>query len=246
MFEPAVQHLVAMCESPGLEAFRAGEEIDPRSSFNVGRINTGLGHGLAGVASALHHAANVLGEEHRCLPALERVCDWLEQETIVVGARELITWPPVGAEGQPPMVGADRPQAWCYGTPGVAWTLWDAAGTLEDATKRTLAYDAMRSFCRVFHEELHVDAGSPSEALSICHGVAGMLAVADAFSRHASLPEAERLRAHLTGLLLDRDDDIRLLAATDMTILSGAGGILSVLVTSIGGDRRWLPQVALR
>ena len=245
MFRPAVHHLTTMCEDAGLEAFRAGDKIDPRSAFNVGRINTGLGHGLAGVASALHHAAKVLNGSTECLRSLRRVCDWLSRESFV-NSRGLITWPPVGADGASPIAGFDRRQAWCYGTPGVAWTLWDASRTLGDAVMEALARRAMKTFCRGFDEDLYIDPGPPSEALSICHGAAGTLAVADAFFRHAGLEDADVLCARLTRFLLDRPIEICSLGATNMTILSGAAGIMSVLLTSCGGDRAWLHQIALR
>jgi hypothetical protein len=245
MFQPALHHLTSMCEDPSLESFRAGENIDPRSAFNIGRINTGLGHGLAGVATALHHATRVLKAPAECLQSLRRVCDWLARESFL-DPRGLVTWPPVGADGQSRVVGFGRRQAWCYGTPGISWTLWDSSRTLRDASLETLARVAMETFCRAFDEDLYIDPGPASEALTICHGAAGTLAVADSFFCHAGVEDADRIRARLIGFLLDRSTEIRALGATDMSILSGAAGIMAVLLTACGGDRRWLHQIALR
>ena len=244
MFGPALSHLIAMCESPDMQAFRAGQEIDPRSAFNIGRINTGLGHGLAGVASALHHAVRVFGRQSACEAALRQVADWLVRETIT-DPRGLVTWPPVGADGGLQPDGFSQRQAWCYGTPGVAWTLWDISQTLGDQAMEALSLEAMRTFSNLFDADLYIDKGPPGESLSICHGVAGTLAVADAFWRHAKLKEAGTLRKDLFARLIDTSEDIRALQVKDMSMLSGAGGIVSVLLTVMGADRRWLQQIAL-
>jgi len=244
-FARAARHLALLCDDPRLERLRAGTEIDPRSAFNIGRINTGMAHGVTGVAAALRHAVETFedGDDYR--PALRRACDWLVQEVYLADCG-LITWSPVGHEGDSPSFAVDDPQAWCYGTPGVAWTLWDAGRVLDDSSLQMLGEEAMRSFCAVFDDERFVARPDVGEALSICHGAAGTLAVADAFARHADLGDAASLRDHLDGYLMDRIDDILNLARVDMTILTGAGGIMSVLVTARGGPRDWLPQLALR
>jgi len=244
-FVRAARHLARLCDDPGLEGLRAGTEISPRSAFNIGRINTGMGHGVAGVASALRHAAETLDDGSDYRPALKRACDWLVEEAYLAEGG-FITWPPVGRDGARAGAVADRRQAWCYGTPGVAWALWDAGRVLQDSSLQILGEEAMRSFCRVFDAAYHFDRDAISEELGICHGAAGTLAVADAFARHASLREAASLRDYLDRYLLDRVDHIADVARTDMTMLGGAGGIVSVMLTVHGGARSWLCQIALR
>lgn len=245
LVERAARHLARLCDDRWLTSLRAGTEIDPRSAFNVGRINTGMGHGVTGVASALRHAAQTLDEGDRYLPALRRACAWLVDEAYLAD-EGLITWPPVGRDGAPASGNADRRQAWCYGTPGVAWTLWDAGRVLGDDSLQILGKEAMRSFCLAFDPEQHLDIHKPDEELSVCHGAAGTLAVADTFARVADLPEAVRLRDFLDRYLHDRVERIEAIATTDMTILSGAGGIVAVMMAARGGSRVWLSQLALR
>jgi len=249
---PAARHLARLCDDPGLECLRGGTEIDPHSAFNIGRINTGMGHGVTGVAAALRHAVETFenGSDYRS--ALRRACDWLVEEAYLA-ERDFITWPAVGRDGAKPSGFADRRQAWCYGTPGVAWTLWDAGRVLEDSSLQVLGEEAMRSFCRVFDPDYHffdayyhVNKDDVSEDLAICHGAAGILAVADAFARHAGLSDAASFRDDLDLYLLDRVDQIADIARTDMTMLNGAGGIVSVMMTVHGGARSWLCQIALR
>jgi hypothetical protein len=244
-FVPAACHLARLCGDPGLEGLRAGTEISPLSAFNVGRINTSMGHGVAGVASALRHAVETFEEAGDYRPALRRACDWLVEEAYLAD-RDFITWPPVGRDGARASGAVNRRQAWCYGTPGVAWTLWDAGRVLGDTSLQVLGEEAMRSFCRVFDTDFHFHIHDISEELAICHGAAGTLAVADAFARYASLPEAASLRDELEQYLLDRSDQIADIARTDMTILNGAGGIVAAMLSVHGGARSWLCQIALR
>jgi class I lanthipeptide synthase len=244
-FVPAARHLALLCEDSRLQGLRAGTEIDPRSAFNIGRINTGMGHGVTGVACALRHAAETFEDGSNYRPALRRACDWLVEEAYLADG-DFITWPPVGRDGARPSCVADRRQAWCYGTPGVAWTLWDAGRVLGDPSLQVLGEEAMRSFCRVFDADFNFHIHDISEELAICHGAAGTLAVADAFARYAALREAAELRDQLNQYLLDRVDQIAYIARTDMTMLSGAGGIVSVMLSVHGGTRSWLSQIALR
>ena len=244
-FVPAARHLARLCDDPGLEGLRAGAEIDLPSAFNLGRINTGMGHGVTGVASALRHAAETFEDGLNYRPALRRACDWLVDQAYLADG-DFITWPAVGRDGARASGAADRRQAWCYGTPGVAWTLWDAGRVLGDASLQVLGEEAMRSFCRVFDADFSFPIDDSSEELAICHGVAGTLAVADAFARYAALHEAALLRDELESHLLDRVDQIADIARSDMTMLSGAAGILSVMLSAHGGARGWLCQLALR
>jgi lantibiotic biosynthesis protein len=244
-FCSAARHLALLCDDPGLEGLRAGTEISSPSAFNIGRINTGMGHGVTGVASALRHAVETFEDGSDYRPALRRACDWLVEEAYLAD-HDFITWPPVGRDGARASGAADRRQAWCYGTPGVAWTLWEGGRVLGDTSLQLLGEEAMRSFCRVFNADCHFHIYDIAEELAICHGAAGTLAVADAFARYAALREAAELRDELYQYLLDHVDRIADIAKTDMTILSGAGGIVSAMLSVHGGARSWLCQVALR
>lgn len=241
----AARHLATLCADDALSGLRAGTDIDPRSAFNVGRVNTSLGHGAAGVAAALRHAVEVLDDGAAYVPALRRVADWLVEQAFVA-TDDLVTWPPVGRDGAPARGPAEHRQAWCYGTPGVAWVLHDAGRGLADDGLQVLGEEALRSFCRAFDPGRHLSRTDPGEHLAVCHGAAGSLAVADAFARHADVPEAAALRDRLDRYLTDRLDEVADLARTDATLLTGACGVLAVLLTVRGADRWWLPQLALR
>lgn len=246
---PAVRQLVALCSSDDLRGLRIGTNPDHELiGWNFGRINTGLAHGAGAVAAALRAAAERAGrspEGEEVRRALRRVCDWLVAESFD-DPRGLRTWQPAGRDGADPPSTPHSRQGWCYGTPGLAWTLWDCGRVLGDAELQRFAAGAMRSFCAAFDPDFYIDREGADDALGICHGAAGMLAIADAFALHAGHPEAAALRGRLLSYLLDRVEEVGEVARVNMTLQTGAAGILAVLLTMDGGRRDWLSQVALR
>lgn len=239
-------HLAELCAQEHLNRLRVHSyQEDERRSWNFQRINTGLAHGVTGVAAALRCAAQVAdGARAPILAALRRVCDWLVSEAYV-DSRGLLTWLPSGRDGAPPPSTPNDRQAWCYGTPGIAWTLWEAARLLGDEPLREIAESAMRAYCAVFNQARFIDDDPLDSTLGFCHGAAGMLAIADAFETHAGMPEAAALGAYLDAFLIDRLEDIQALGRDNMTLLTGASGILLVLLARLGGRREWLPLLGL-
>lgn len=244
----AAGHLAALCERDGLGGMRiGGYRNDELLGWNHGRINTGLAHGVGGVIAGLTRAVEVgppaaAGE---LAAALRRACRWLADESYV-DARGLHTWSPAGREGGAAPVDAIPPQAWCYGTPGLAWVLWDAGRTLDDRALMERAEDAMRSYCATFDDGAYLGHVPDEEILAVCHGAAGILAIADAFGLHAGLAEAAELAESLEGLVEQRLDREAAPWMPASTLLGGASGILAVLATRAGGSRSWLPALALR
>jgi hypothetical protein len=125
-----------------------------------------------------------------------------------------------------------RRQGWCYGMPGIAWALW-TAGARADAVR------LMRSLCQTFDPDVNL-YGRDADRLGICHGAAGILLIADAFVREG-VTGAVGLRDLMFTYLTDRLD---LLRDLDDTLLLGAPGVLSALLT--GADRTWLWCLGLR
>jgi len=246
---PTARHLARLCDRDDLRRLQtANSRGGDLSAWNIGRVNTGLAHGVAGVIAALSSAAELTGGPEELTVPLRRACRWLADESYVDGGG-LVTWLPAGPRGKPPPPHSAHRQAWCYGTPGNAWVLWEAGRVLDDEELRQFAADAMRSFCTVFDEGLHLyaaDDGPPGETLAICHGAAGTLAVADAFAHHAALDEASALASGLEDYLFARLDDAAAIGVSSFGLQSGATGVPAVLLTRTGGDRRWLPLLGLR
>jgi hypothetical protein len=240
-----IRQLLALCADEELASFRPGAgRGGDHNRWNEGRINTSLAHGVAGVALALKAAL-----EHRLSPvrtlraALARVSDWLVSQSFV-DRRGLRTWAPGSLDGRDPPA-PQRRQAWCYGTPGIAWSLWESGRVLDRKDLRDFARDAMATFCERFEPGLYLDS-EPIARFGFCHGAAGTLAVADCFGRHARSRAAAALAASLDRLLCAHLGQIVPLAPADSSLLEGAPGVLSVLLTRRGAPRDWLIPFGLR
>ncbi|MEU9605589.1 lanthionine synthetase LanC family protein [Streptomyces sp. NPDC048057] len=242
---PFAQHLAALCDDADLPRLRTVYADHPTLSWLHGRINTGMGHGVAGVATALTAAVRRLGPEPHLTGALHHTVHWLTRQSFD-DDRGIRSWDGAGLEGRP-QTGARPRQAWCYGNPGVAWAVWDGARTLDDQETAEWALDAFTTVAEGFDEEFHLFGEEPTDLLGLCHGAAGVLAVTDAFARHARLPVAVLLRTRLLHHLERRLSDPAASAELHPGLLGGATGVLSALLTAAhDGDRSWLPCLGLR
>ncbi|QLJ02734.1 subtilin biosynthesis protein spaC [Streptomyces sp. NEAU-sy36] len=243
---PFAGYLAALCDADDLPRLRtAGYADHPQLDWLDGRINTGLGHGVAGVVAALTAAVRRLGPDPGLLRALRHATGWLARQSFVDG-RAVRTWDGAGLDGPPP-AGPRARQAWCYGTPGVSWALWDAADATGDPEAAAWAAAAFTTLAERYDEDFHLFGDRPGDLLGLCHGAAGVLAVADAFDRHAALPAAAVLKARLITHVHDRLPAVEALGQEHMGLLTGAAGPLSALLTAVHGtSRAWLPCLALR
>ncbi len=240
---PVAEQLAGLC-TPELDRLRVSiQHPGEQRAANLGRVNTGLGHGVPGVVAALTAAVRVLPRADFA-EALATVSHWLIEHQ-VRDDRGIIGWRPIERADQPvpPLV---RPQVWCYGTPGIAYMLWEAGQVLSDPVISDFALEAMASLCPRWEPELYLSRSSPGSHLTICHGAAGVLAIADAFARHAEFEPAAELRTQLTGYLHERLDELAEHASADLTLLTGTPGVLAVLCSAGGGPRGWLGQLGLR
>ncbi|MFF9581156.1 lanthionine synthetase LanC family protein [Streptomyces achromogenes] len=246
---PLAAHLVLLCDEEELGRLRAGQYTDhPLLAWMQGRVNTGMGHGVAGLVTALTAALRRAGPDPdlagALAGALRRATRWLVRQAYD-DERGIRTWPGAGLT-EPPSAEANPRQAWCYGTPGVAWALWDAADALGDGAAADWAATAFVTLAEHYDEGFHLFGDAPGDRLGLCHGAAGVLAVADAFDRHARLPAAralkDRLVGHLTAGLTARP-----LAEWPADLLTGLPGALAALLTAAhGAPRGWLPCLGLR
>ncbi|MFE3181824.1 lanthionine synthetase LanC family protein [Streptomyces violascens] len=234
--EATATHLTALCTRDDLQGLRVGHYKDEQMrGWNHGRVNTGMAHGATGVTAALCRAAEAGGLSDELASALRRLATWLVEHS-ATGDRGLCSWPIAGGLSDLPL----RPQAWCYGTPGISWTLWETGRVLSDPRLQAFALDAAASFLRAYDEDIH------QPDLSVCHGIPGLILICDAFDRYTPLQGAGELRDRLLRGLLDRLDEVAVLAEHDCTLLSGATGACAVLLTLRSGTRSWLPAFGLR
>ncbi|MEU3527907.1 lanthionine synthetase LanC family protein [Streptomyces sp. NPDC038707] len=246
---PLAAHLALLCDEDELGRLRAGQYADhPLLAWMQGRINTGMGHGVAGLVTALTAALRRTdpdtGLADDLAGALRRATRWLVRQAYD-DERGIRTWPGAGL-AHPPSPEADPRQAWCYGTPGVAWALWDAADALGDGAAADWAASAFTTLAERYDETFHLFGDTPGDRLGLCHGAAGVLAVADAFDRHARLPAAGALKDRLVAHLTARAAALPL-AGWPADLLTGPPGVLAALLTAVdGAPRDWLPCLGLR
>ncbi|NUT43228.1 MAG: hypothetical protein HOV86_24885 [Thermoactinospora sp.] len=233
---PLTDHLLRLCATPDLARLRVGEhQNDHPRRWNIGHVNLGLAHGLPGIMIALCAAAEADGLSDDLATTLARLAGRLIAECRPDG-RGVYAW----SHG----IGVDLPsrplQAWCYGCPSNAWVMWETARILGDHELAAFALEAAASFVTAYDDDRDL------RNLALCHGAAGILLIFDAFARHTPLGGAQALATHLTDYLLDRHEEVAELAATDWSLMNGAGGVLAALLTVEGGDRRWLATLGLR
>jgi hypothetical protein len=139
-----------------------------------GNLNLGLAHGIPGPL-ALMALAYKEGVDLPGLPeAIQRVARFIADSRI--NGPYGVDWPtaiPLQADGTWSVDSSIEYSrtAWCYGSPGVARSLWLAGDGLGEASWKALAVEAMEAVLRRPIPERMID--SPT----LCHGVSGLLAI---------------------------------------------------------------------
>ena len=241
---PGVRYLLRLCRTDGLAGLRIGDDGGQAlSTWTTGRINHGMAHGCTGVLAALLAARPVLdgAERDQVADAVAAIARHLSAATYR-DVRGVLSWPHASIDG--PSDSPPQRQGWCYGTPGVAWQLTEAGRALDDRGLVALGEAAMDSLSAAWDDEYYLRPRVPTDQLALCHGAAGVLAVARAFDR-ARQERTSSLADHLDTLLRNRIADVDRLADTDPTMLTGAGGVLATLLTG-SAFAAWLRCFGLR
>ena len=256
---PLVRHLARLCDADDLARLRIRSDGGiPENAWYLDRINLGLGHGIPGVLAALLAAWPMLTGTDRELAAgaVRRTAAYLVRHARP-DSRGVMSWPFVTPQDVPPVPSrgrsAFRPpaeaplhrQAWCYGTPGIAWQLAEAGRLHQDPCLSDFGMAAMASLAEAWEDDFYLDDDLRGR-LGFCHGAAGVLAIADAFALHTGLEPARRLAGHLAAFIIERLDGVAQRAKLDLTVLDGASGILAVLLSREPARRGWLRTVGLR
>ena len=228
------------------------EFMDPRSerrTYPYGYLNCGLAHGIPGPLAVLSLALIAGYEVPGQAEAVRAIADW-------VLARQVhdqwgISWPavvPIAPDQavQHPGDGALEPSrpAWCYGSAGVARTLWLAGLALHDAELQRVAVAAMEAVLRCPADQRRID--SPT----LCHGVAGLLQVVLRFWHDTRLDVFAAGAAELADQLLAAYEPARPLGFASMEpgrnpvdragLLDGAPGVaLALLAAATDTEPTW-------
>lgn len=225
------------------------DPLNYRMQKEKGNFNLGLAHGVTSILSYLSIASlkgiNLKGQRE----AIERMVFWLKSKSVT--KNKATVWPShVSWEDEINSVNHSLPtrDAWCYGTPGVARTLYLAAKALNNQDLSSFAQKAFHGiFERTFDQW---DIPAPT----VCHGVAGLLIITKEMAKDdASLNvEVEKLRQHLFSVYQEESafgfKDIEpcrqggYISLDKIGLLEGCvGTILSLLPTSQKGSPWHLP-----
>ncbi|MFF4283439.1 lanthionine synthetase C family protein [Streptomyces kronopolitis] len=221
------------------EFYVSGPSLITKDTLPDGYLDVGLAHGAAGVLTGLAAAWRA---GYRCrgqLDAMERITLW------ILEVRERFdvdgTWPaivPVPRSGAQSVGIGGNQLEWCYGSTGLAAALLRAAEVTGDSTLRQSAFGAFEIALRRSTESV--------ESLSLCHGLAGLVAGCREFAEAGSeaakeaLPTlCDRLLGHAETKLPFIYHDPRLPhgAASDLMLLNGAPGMALALLASVGTTR---------
>ncbi|GAA1686252.1 lanthionine synthetase C family protein [Fodinicola feengrottensis] len=182
--------------------FTPAQEMFPNTPIGElypnGTFNCGLAHGIPGPLALLSLAASegvlVPGQ----VEAISRLGHWIANRRS--DDRWGPNWPmgvgPIDAAGSYPK-GHPTHNAWCYGSPGVARSLWLAGNAVDDDSLREIAVEAMMAVRqRPWRDRAMGD--SPG----LCHGVSGLLQIVLRFGHQTGDPRFADFSAELTEYLL--------------------------------------------
>lgn len=216
----------------------------PRGNFNLG-----LAHGVTGalafLAIALLRGVEVKGQRE----AIQNIASWLceksflEQNTIQWPS--LITWEEE-VEKMPPMKLPCK-DAWCYGSPGIARSLFLAGNALQNEQLKSFAAKAFRD---VFFRP-QSDWGLPGPML--CHGIAGLLLISRSMAKEKEcqdlIPKVKELEKTLLSFYtpdaLYGFQDVEpckngmTAQINKVGLLSGATGVFLTLLTADNSQSKW-------
>lgn len=172
-----------------------------RKRIKSGYINCGLAHGVPGPLTLMALALKRHVKLPRLRESVEMLAEWLVGE--LMEDEWGINWPASVSvkdteselEGQ-----SGSRAAWCYGTPGVARSLWLAGDCLDSTKYKEIAVKAMAAMYK-----RPVDVQS-IVAPTLCHGVAGVLCSTVRFAMDTGDALFVEAAANLTQQIIDYYD----------------------------------------
>jgi len=214
-----------------------------RQWYPEGATDCGLAHGISGPLALLSITRLQDRNQSNIEATIRQLASWIttQRRDDAWG----ITWPhAVPPSGVPPADRSSSRASWCYGTPGVARSLWLAGRALDDEEMRDMAIRAIRA---VRARPTHI-RGIPSPIL--CHGIAGLLQIVLRFANDTGEDFFAEMACELTEQLVALYDSKTTLGFQDLELngqkvdnpglLEGATGVaLALLAASISVEPAW-------
>jgi lantibiotic biosynthesis protein len=217
-----------------------GDE-DMQRLYPNGSFNCGLAHGIPGPLAllSLAHISGIAvdGMEN----AIHRAATWLLQHRL--DDTWGINWPSMlrleddgKVSTEPALPFEPGRTAWCYGSPGLARSLWFAGQALDNAEYREIAVAAMEA---VFRRPLYVRR---IDSPTFCHGVSGLMQITLRFAHDTRLPQFTQAAQALSKQLFSSYDPDRPLGYYSLEpggnrvdqpgLLDGVPGVVLVLLAA--------------
>lgn len=149
------------------------------------QVQNGLAHGLAGILALLVTADHKHVEVENLQHTIHRIANYLVQQTREDQYGRF--WPissNTSGLAQNEKKEARQIEGWCHGTLGISLTLWRAGVQCGNEDWKKLAAEAAGSAFRLGERELGFMTPS------FCHGLTGLLHLANHFHRLCDIPEA--------------------------------------------------------
>ncbi|APB76819.1 MULTISPECIES: lanthionine synthetase C family protein [Paenibacillus] len=171
-----------------------------KRNYPLGNFNCGMAHGIPGPLALLSVAYSAGIEVKGQYQAIETIAEWLLKYKYEDEYGSY--WPhivPFEAETGSLRFDLERArEAWCYGTPGIACTLFLAGRALHNEELQKLAVKACVGAISYEIAKREMDSSA------LCHGLAGLLTISWRMWCHSKEPAFLPLIQQLTNCLLDR------------------------------------------
>lgn len=187
-----------------------------------GNFNLGLAHGVTGILAYLSLATlkgvEVAGQSEM----IQQISTWL-----LVKSHNM-RWPAtIPFEGEQSQTVCK--DAWCYGVPGIARTLFLAGKALKDEDLKSFAAEAFRRVFTRSREEWQL----PGPML--CHGIAGLLMITLEMSKERGCEDLKKRVEELYPILVSSLD----IEQSQCEFLDGSAGVALTLLSLEDPDVNW-------
>jgi hypothetical protein len=169
-----------------------------RTACPNGNFNLGLAHGVCGILAFLAIASlrgvDVEGQKE----AIALIASWVRSKSVIYNTA--VVWPyhvswEEEVEGRPsPIMGSK--DAWCYGVPGIARTLFLAGKALGDEAMKAFAIHAFHGIFSRQQKEWHLPGPT------LCHGISGLLLITHEMSKEEGCEDLALKVQELSDLLM--------------------------------------------
>lgn len=157
---------------------------EDKKRFLLGSINLSFSHGISGVLSFLSKAFMQNQKVPGQLEAIETLADilWKKHSTFEKGVfwTDRLLFEELNS-GNPPQRPFVR-DAWCYGTAGVCWALFQAGRAIQNPLLIDFAVGAFKDIFKRSPQQWNLTDAS------FCHGYSGLLALTKMFYLHTQDP----------------------------------------------------------